>query len=291
MLVKKFAVLVFISILSYLTYAIFFVKPVAQQINVQLLWQDSKLACHSIIEPEGHDKAWSIEQFQFFLSNIEVMSSDAKWHQLRLIKNTYQDENVVLLGMNCRERKQKNDTEALGNWSITVDDKVALTSMQKLRFTLGVPFEKNHLNPIVQASPLNLSSMFWVWQTGHKFLRSELSSEDEQWLFHLGSTGCKAPSVMRTPKTPCRYPNTFDVEVALANDIGEQLTLQVNLARLLENVKLASASNCQSEHDNSSCQQLFENLAAYNTKAESLENNGVFKAIKVSKLNKGTDIE
>jgi uncharacterized repeat protein (TIGR04052 family) len=133
--------------------------------------------------------------------------------------------------------------------------------MKKIRFNLGVPFALNHLNPITQNSPLNMPSMFWVWQTGHKFLRLELASNDDQWQFHLGSTGCSAPSVMRAPKTPCRYPNVATFELDLTPSTKpKHYQLSLDLSALIGNVKLSQENSCQSSRTDESCQQLFSQL-------------------------------
>lgn len=57
-------------------------------------------------------------------------------------------------------------------------------------FTVGVPEALNHLDVATAASPLNLTSMFWSWTGGYKFLRLDVETDAGGWLFHVGSTGC-----------------------------------------------------------------------------------------------------
>jgi uncharacterized repeat protein (TIGR04052 family) len=291
MSVKKFAIVVLISIASYLTYIMLSAKTMEQEISVKLVWHDKVLGCQSTFTPENTKKVWFIEQFQFFLSNIEITSDNLNWQGFKLLKNRYQNANTVLLGKNCRERNQQPNTEKSGNWSITFANDINLSKVTALRFSLGVPFTSNHLNPVSQESPLNLPSMFWVWQTGHKFMRIELSSLNEQWLFHLGSTGCKAASVMREPKSPCRYPNSVNFELPIVKGEGKQLTLNVNLAQLLKKVTLTDTSSCQSERDSASCQQLFSNLFVDEKGIERLAMDRIFNVVKVKSLSKGSEIE
>jgi uncharacterized repeat protein (TIGR04052 family) len=291
MLVKKFAVVVFISIVSYLVYTMLLVKTVGQKISVQLLWHEKKLDCQSTFSTEGTDKTWFIEQFQFFLSNIETTSDNSNWQRLKLVKSPFQNAGTALLGTNCRERKQQSTAEEFGNWSLAFDNDINLSEVKALRFTLGVPFTANHLNPISQESPLNLPSMFWVWQTGHKFMRTEFSSLDEQWLFHLGSTGCKAPSVMRKPKSPCLYPNTVNFEIPIVKGESKLLTLNFNLAQLLKNVELTETSSCQSERESASCQQLFNNLLVDEEAIEKITTNRIFNIVKVKNLRGRSEVE
>ncbi|WP_158089118.1 MbnP family copper-binding protein [Cognaticolwellia mytili] len=266
-------------------------KKTEQEISVQLLWHDKELDCESTFMSEDIEKVWFIEQFMFFLSNVEITTDNLNWQRLKLMKTQYQNADTVLLGINCQERKQQLNATALGNWLIGFDNDINLSKLTAVRFTLGVPFASNHLNPISQDSPLNLPSMFWVWQTGHKFMRAEFSSLNEQWLFHLGSTGCKSSSVMRGPKSPCLYPNSVNFELPVVEGEGKQLVLNVNLAQLLKKVVLTQASSCQSEQDSASCQQLFSNLFVDEESTEKLAIDSVFNAVKVKNLSKGAEVE
>ena len=45
-----------------------------------------------------------------------------------------------------------------------------------LLFDIGLPFDQNHGDPTLAASPLNLTEMFWSWQAGYKFIKIDLST-------------------------------------------------------------------------------------------------------------------
>lgn len=286
-MLKKFIAAILFLLLAYFSYLYFFTSNAVQQVQVNLLWHEHPISCQSTFDPKNKGEAWFVEQFQFFVSDIGVATEDAEWQSLSLVDNAYQTPETVLLGVNCAEQdKQKN----AGNWRITFDNRLDIAKVQTIRFTLGVPFATNHLNPVSQLSPLNLPSMFWVWQTGHKFIRAELASVNEQWLFHLGSTGCKAVSVMRAPKQACIYPNTFEFELPVAKHDGKALALNLNLASLLDNVELTQSTSCQSEHENENCLQLFDNLARYKNGNKEV-NSAVFSAVTTNKIAEGSEIE
>lgn len=291
MLVKKFTVVILVFALFFLCFYFFSAQPKVQTIKVQLVEEDQVLTCQSAFNANGDNNAWSVEQFQLFLSNIEVTSDQSKWQRLPLAKSAYQNASTVLLGTNCRQQKQQNSAKEYGHWSIDFNDEIDMSKITAMRFTLGVPFELNHLNPVKQDSPLNLPSMFWVWQTGHKFLRVELTSESDKWLYHLGSTGCKAPSVMRAPASPCRYPNTVDFEVPIAQGNEGLLTMNINLSELLKGVEITQDTSCQSEQTNDSCQQLFKNLSLASEDTELTTKQRVFSIIKQANMTKGVAVE
>ena len=85
----------------------------------------------------------------------------------------------------------------------TVIGSVEPGQYEAVEFQLGVPFAGNHGNPLRAEPPLDVPSMFWTWQSGHKFLRLDLG---DRWSFHLGSTGCMSASAVRAPSGQCRAP-------------------------------------------------------------------------------------
>ena len=290
MFIKKFVVILLL-VSSCLTYFTFFNSSAKQQVNVNLMWHEAALQCQSTFAPKSNGEAWFIEQLQFFLSDLEVKVEGKGWQKLALVDSPYQTTETVLLGGNCREQTKQQNVKDNGNWLIEFDNNIDVSTVRAVRFSLGVPFAYNHLNPVTQKSPLNIPSMFWVWQTGHKFLRAELASVDAKWLFHLGSTGCKASSVMRAPKQSCRYPNTFEFEIPVTKDVNNSLSLSFNLAKLLNGVELGQTSSCQSEQDNESCQQLFKNLSPVEKVNSPDAMSGVFNVIKVGSGKKGISVE
>lgn len=211
------------------------------------VFSTQKITCNTEIDIQ--DKKWIINQLQFYVSNVELKNSQDKWHKISLKITPDQTGNIALLGRSCGE------TES-GNWRLKFSHEITLADYTAIRFSLGVPFEQNHLNPLEQPSPLNVSSMFWVWQTGHKFARIEMSNNNDDWLFHLGSTGCKSPSVMRAPSNACLYTNFHNFEVEL--DSSNKVIF--DLANLLGSLPLSMAASCQSEQNNLACQQLFTQL-------------------------------
>lgn len=207
------------------------------------------LDCDSIFSVKN--KKWRYQKLQMYITNVQLQNKKGDWISWPMTVTNYQHSEVALIGENCLDDQEQ------ANWKIEFAAMPKLTEMSKIRFTLGVPFELNHLNPLTQTSPLNESSMFWVWQTGHKFLRVELASADDNWLFHLGSTGCSAPSVMRAPAKPCKQPNQVLMELPF-NTITK--SIDIDLAGLLKGVTVTKNNSCQSAPDDKNCQQLLNNI-------------------------------
>ncbi|WDD99853.1 metallo-mystery pair system four-Cys motif protein [Thalassomonas actiniarum] len=234
----------------------------AVKITVTPVYQQQVLACN---KPFSHmDKSWRYQQLQFFISDLEVISQgddsasgevNNLWQTWPMLESEFQSGMVALLGQVC----SPDDRDATsGNWQLALAPSFELSSISRIRFTLGVPFSLNHQNPLTQKSPLNEPSMFWVWRTGHKFLRLEMVSKDDTWLFHLGSTGCSAVSPVRPPAEECRQPNRFQFEFAFDSKTPE---LRLDLSRLLTQVTLTREKSCQSAPENPHCRQILANLS------------------------------
>ena len=234
-------------------------QPMVNTIKVATYFDKQLLNCKNSILIANN--SWQYQQIYFYISQVELKDSQGNWQPWPMKDTTLQSNNVALLGEECT-----NENKAVNSaWQIDLADVKQFGQYSALRFALGVPFAHNHLNPLTQKPPLNDANMFWVWQLGHKFLRLEMFSQAEQWLFHLGSTGCRSASVMRSPDSPCQNPNLFTFTVPIeAREDNKPLTLAFNLATLLKGVEVNDNSHCQSSIDDLSCQQLFANLT--NTK-------------------------
>ncbi|TWX57029.1 MbnP family copper-binding protein [Colwellia hornerae] len=194
---------------------------------------------------------WQYQQLQFFIHDVEVNTKKSGWQPWLMTTNAHQAENIALLGEECNREGHQD------YWQLELTPLNETRVITDIRFTLGVPFALNHLNPLTQPSPLNEASMFWGWQGGHKFIRAELASPDDDWLFHLGSTGCKALSPVRAPKSECLYPNRVVISLPFTSQIT---TIEFDLAALIADIALTRANSCQSAVDEESCKVLFKNL-------------------------------
>lgn len=240
-------------------------KNTLTEIKVELWYEQQALSCGQSIERESLN--WSIEQLAFFISELQLVQG-AQQQPIALSTNEWQSSNIALIRLtaaDCKQEKpastvsEENDHGALAFQSLQLTQQVELTQESELHFTLGLPFAVNHLNPLSQASPLNMPSMFWSWRGGHKFFRVDMTGEGQAWTFHLGSTGCESPSVMRSPQDACVNPNTVQLSLAKQQD-GQRLI--IHLDKLLTGLELNSKSSCLMQPDKTSCQHLMLNLAS-----------------------------
>ncbi|MCW8880384.1 MAG: metallo-mystery pair system four-Cys motif protein [Kangiellaceae bacterium] len=188
--------------------------------------------CNSNLQIEG--KTWQLSQFQFFVHNFYTQDKHGQWHPASISSGENQSNSVSLLGEVCG---------ADNNWKAKLNTVIPENKIEGLKFTLGVPHQLNHLNPITQPFPLNQSDMFWTWQMGYKFARVELINESNEWIFHLGSTGCDSPSPVRAPEEACKNPNRSDIRIS---SFDSNKLIQISLDELLRGINLQIDNNCQS---------------------------------------------
>lgn len=145
-----------------------------------------------------------------------------------------------------------------------------------VRFTLGVPFDLNHGDPTLAPSPLNITSMFWVWKAGYRFLKIDMASSgqpDKRLLYaagngavekersvgfpvHIGSAGCVSASLTTPPITACKFPNRATVNLDHFNP-GHSVVV-ADLAALLKSSNVDvntpnTAPGCMSEPTDPDC--------------------------------------
>lgn len=131
-----------------------------------------------------------------------------------------------------------------------------------LRFQVGVPFELNHQDASVADPPLNLSSMFWSWNGGYKFIRldGETAGIPDGAVFHLGSTGCSADD--EGVITDCTAPNV--ASITLEGFDPASSTVVLDLAGLFAAVNLdadeGGSELCMSSPADPECGALFAAL-------------------------------
>ena len=183
-------------------------------------------------------------QLRFYLSDLALIDNQGRAVPVRLDANTWQNDGTALVALGGNAE----------NGVIT--GKVANGRFDAIEFLLGIPFERNHGNPLAAAPPLNVPSMFWTWQSGYKFVRLDIGND---WSFHLGSTGCVSASAVRPPGEPCRQPNI--ARIRLANDAPQVGTIAVDLDALLAHIDTAVEDNCMAAYaDREACRRLLANL-------------------------------
>lgn len=163
------------------------------------------------------DSTVEVADFRVFVTNARLIGADGTETPIALDQDgVWQVDNIALLDFEDATGTCVNGTPDMNT---SLRGTVPAGEYTGLAFDIGVPFELNHGDPTLAASPLNLTAMFWNWQGGYKFIKIELSSTglpvthdaNRGWALHLGSTGCASEARTVPPTEACANPNLVDV--------------------------------------------------------------------------------
>jgi uncharacterized repeat protein (TIGR04052 family) len=237
---------------------------------------------------------WYVSELAMFFSQLSINNT----HPIILDDNDWQSQQVALIRYNVDCKKTTvnmsltgviediEGIEGIGGIDVIEGiegaDGIKDQTPLSLTFNVGVPFAINHQNPLIQASPLNDSSMFWAWRNGYKFIRWDMQNDTgDSWSFHLGSVGCVSAAMVRGPKAPCAQANVTAVDIVLpsnsiqvldipqSNDSAKynaaikkvHINISIHLDEIIKNMTLTRKTSCMfSGIDNTTCNELVENL-------------------------------
>jgi uncharacterized repeat protein (TIGR04052 family) len=182
-----------------------------------------------------------LTDLRLYIHDVRLTNTSGREQQLRLDDDgIWQQPNLALLDL-------ESGTAGCSNGTVDIHDvlagMLARGEYRGLTFTLGVPFEQNHGDPLLAAAPLGDAAMHWHWRGGYKFLRAGWRTADDGFWLHLGSTGCVGTL---QNITGCRSPNR--VEIRLDDFVPGRDQVVIDLSELVAPAELAdgTASDCSS---------------------------------------------
>lgn len=224
----------------------------------------------------------SATDFRFYISGVNLIDQEGRAVPLTLQQDgRWQYQNVALLDF---EDKSGGCT----NGTVETRDRIVGTipkgNYKGIQFTLGIPFNLNHEDVTLAPSPLNLSSLWWNWRGGYKFVRIDLKNQGSaptarpnhgnhnstpnanpisaNFPIHLGSTGCVADINTQKPSN-CDSSNT--VNLSFNNFDPQQNVIVADLATLVAGTNLAvnqpeTPLGCMSAPNDSDCTSIMANF-------------------------------
>jgi uncharacterized repeat protein (TIGR04052 family) len=232
--------------------------------------------------------------FRLYVSDVALIDAEGNAVPLTLEQDgKWQYDTVALLDFEDRTGTCANGTPETRTQVVGT---VPAGDYQGVQFTVGVPFDLNHDDATLAPSPLNLTSLWWNWRGGYKFLRVDLETHsmnaelpDHQkdgghsghgsdtthtddpghgagaasgFAIHLGSTGCQAEGDNLQP-TRCLNPNRADIVLSEVDPATD--TIAVDLAALVQSNDLSTnvpntPPGCMSAPEDGDCMGIMHNL-------------------------------
>ena len=230
------------------------------EVRVQGVVGTQPFACGQSYDNLGvSNSTWEGRDFRFYLSNVRLVDAGGAVVPLELVQDgQWQEGSVVLLDFEDRTNACQMGTPALNG---VIRGSAPAGEYTGIRFELGVPFAVNHGDAAVAPAPLNVTTMWWNWRAGYKFLRVDgVTTGLPQWRLHLGSTGCDGD--LSGNVTTCTQPNR--ASVALDDFDPDVDVLVADLAELLAEADLendlADEPGCMSKPTDAECAAYFSRL-------------------------------
>jgi len=238
--------------------------------------------CGSQYEGIGSKKSTVTPQdLRFFVSNVELLDASGRAVPVTLDQDgIWQYKSLALIDLEdgkggCRNGNAGTHAALTGS--------VPPGRYTGLRFTVGVPFDLNHINPLSAPSPLNMTAMFWSWQGGYKFIRAEVAlaaiatntttpivenadrahaeapgdrARSSGFPVHIGSTGCASASPTTEPAEECTNANRVVVNLP-AFDLVKDMVI-FDIGKLLAESDVTTntpntAPGCMSGENDTDC--------------------------------------
>lgn len=204
--------------------------------------------------------SYTATDLRLYVSAVQLLDAEGGRTPLALEQDgAWQLADLALLDFEDATGPCSNGTAEVNT---TVRGTVPHGDYTGVELTVGVPFALNHADSSTAPSPLNLSTMFWSWQSGYKFIRIEGTTAglSTGTFLHLGSTGCDADDTGVV--TGCGSPNrpTYRFDMDPFTD-----TLALDLAALFAGTDLDSntpetAAGCMSAPSDPDCAGVFAAL-------------------------------
>ena len=196
----------------------------------------------------------ALTDLRFYVHDIRLVTADNDERRLTLVDDPlWQSPEVALLDFESGEGRCTNGTKQVND---VIRGRAPPGDYTGLKFRVGVPEHLNHADPLRAEAPLGYSFMHWHWQTGYKFLRAGLASEDDGFWIHVGSSRCE-----RTGNASgCRAANR--PAVVLSPYLPGKDVVEMDLQELVNGIDFDDGrpSDCSSGPAETECQMPFAAL-------------------------------
>lgn len=227
-------------------------SPTAVEIDFDASYAGEPISC----VPNASGRA--ISDLRFYVHDVSVTTNRGRSLPFTLVADDrWQSSTVALIDLENGEGYCRNGT-ALKNPSLR--GQVALQpeeSVIGIDFSIGVPENLNHANPMLADVPLAYSVMHWHWRSGYKFLRAGSVENDVARWFHLGSAQC-AGTIGAIQG--CVQSNRPRVIFDDFDPSADRLVVDLALLLAARPNDIAAKQSCESGVDEASCEWMFSAL-------------------------------
>lgn len=184
--------------------------------------------------------------FRIYVHDLELIRRDGERVPLALDQDgEWQYEGVALLDF---EDASGGCVDGNAETHTTIRGTAPAGDYTGVAFQIGIPAELNHRDLIAVPAPLNLTSLWWSWNSGHLFLaiasHADLAAGGtNDHYVHVGSTGCTGDPAIGEPVS-CAKPNRAVIELTGFDPLAQPII--ADYGAVLARSALASSVGCHS---------------------------------------------
>ena len=254
-------------------------SPQAVSIPFMAKSNDTEITCDTdLLELGVTADSAKISSFAFYVYDVKLKTA-TETVDLTLDAGTFQDADngVTLLDFQDKNTFCAGDAKPTNKQITgTISGDVDTSEITGIDFKVGIPSDINHRDVATNVSPYNIQSLFWKWNSGHKFMRLDIKPTAEIDVtygenataktlnFHLGSTGCTGDA-QTGEIVSCTNPNQVPVSLSgysVSADMGANVVL--DYAELVKGVNINQDNGvkvgCMSFPNDPECPTMFSNL-------------------------------
>ncbi|AXR68454.1 MbnP family copper-binding protein [Leptospira mayottensis] len=191
--------------------------------------------------PNAHiaeSTTFQLHDFRLFVHGVTLIQNSGEEIPLSLNQDgKFQSGDIALLDFENKTGKCNGTSET----NHFVSAFVAPNTYKGIKFIVGLPENKNHLDADNQLPPLNNSGMYWSWTSGYKFLKLDFeTAETLESSIHIGSANCVGTGSSSTCARANRIPVTLTPDGGFDPSTQE---IKINIQALLQGIDLQANSN------------------------------------------------
>jgi uncharacterized repeat protein (TIGR04052 family) len=201
-----------------------------------------------------------ISDFRLYVHDVTLHQKGGADVPVDLVQDgLWQYKNVALLDFEDKTGACSNGT---AETNVSITGAAPAGTYDGLSFKVGIPFALNHADVASAPSPLNLSGLFWSWNSGYKFVRIDAAPTGfGPFLVHVGSTDCQG-DFADGGVSACDRPNVAQVNLS-GFDLDHNMVV-VDYAALVAGSDLSKnvggAPGCMSGPTDPECPAIFSRI-------------------------------
>jgi uncharacterized repeat protein (TIGR04052 family) len=198
-------------------------------VNFDAKFDGKSIECGATTYTMPGGQVVQMRDFRFFIQDVQFVRSNGSKVAMQMNQvNDWQlrdgNDQLALLDFTTVGSGKCVGTSDDINVRKQIDGLIPDETFQSVEITIGVPEKWNHVNFNLQPSnsPLRgATGLTWSWLAGYKFIRLELTINNTNMQFHLGSTNCTGDiSIPQGQEGSVKCANPYKPTLVLRPDGG-----------------------------------------------------------------------